>query len=81
VQAYTLRLSTDREIGSGSFGTVYEARIVETGEVVAIKRVLQDKRFKVRNAGGIASLRGRSWRPCEVGLAGACPVGLVGRAG
>lgn len=30
---------------------VYEARIVDTGELVAIKKVLQDKRFKVRVSG------------------------------
>ena len=35
-------------IGSGSFGVVYQAIIVETGEVVAIKKVLQDKRYKNR---------------------------------
>jgi hypothetical protein len=29
--------------------TVFEAKIVETGEVVAIKKVLQDRRFKVRD--------------------------------
>lgn len=35
-------------IGNGSFGVVYQARLVESGEMVAIKRVLQDKRFKNR---------------------------------
>lgn len=35
-------------IGNGSFGVVYQAKLVETGELVAIKKVLQDKRFKVR---------------------------------
>ncbi|XP_035223531.1 glycogen synthase kinase-3 beta-like isoform X2 [Stegodyphus dumicola] len=35
-------------IGNGSFGVVYQARLVETGELVAIKKVLQDKRFKNR---------------------------------
>lgn len=35
-------------IGNGSFGVVYQARLVETNELVAIKRVLQDKRFKNR---------------------------------
>ena len=33
--------------GNGSFGVVYQARLVDTNEVVAIKKVLQDKRFKV----------------------------------
>ena len=35
-------------IGNGSFGVVYQARLTTTGEMVAIKRVLQDKRFKNR---------------------------------
>jgi len=37
-----------KEIGSGSFGTVYLATIAETGEMVAIKKVFQDKRYKNR---------------------------------
>ncbi len=35
-------------IGQGSFGAVFLARIVETDEVVAIKKVLQDNKFKNR---------------------------------
>lgn len=35
-------------IGNGSFGVVYQARLLETGELVAIKKVLQDKRYKNR---------------------------------
>lgn len=35
-------------IGNGSFGVVYQARLMDTNEQVAIKRVLQDKRFKNR---------------------------------
>jgi len=41
-------------IGNGSFGVVYQAKLVDTtsasgtGELVAIKKVLQDKRFKNR---------------------------------
>ena len=34
-------------IGNGSFGVVYQAKLCETNETVAIKKVLQDKRFKV----------------------------------
>lgn len=34
-------------IGNGSFGTVYQATLVKTGQTVAVKKVLQDKRFKV----------------------------------
>ena len=35
-------------IGHGSFGAVFLAKVVETNEIVAIKKVLQDKRFKNR---------------------------------
>ncbi|XP_049606731.1 glycogen synthase kinase-3 beta isoform X1 [Syngnathus scovelli] len=35
-------------IGNGSFGVVYQARLVDSQEMVAIKKVLQDKRFKNR---------------------------------
>lgn len=34
-------------IGNGSFGVVFQAKLVDTDELVAIKKVLQDKRFKV----------------------------------
>jgi hypothetical protein len=37
----------DRVVGSGSFGVVVRASIQETNDVVAIKKVLQDKRYKV----------------------------------
>jgi len=35
-------------IGNGSFGVVYQAKLCDTSELVAIKKVLQDKRFKNR---------------------------------
>lgn len=44
----TISYSAERIIGNGSFGVVFQATVVETGEVVAIKKVLQDKRFKNR---------------------------------
>ena len=37
-------------IGNGSFGVVYQAKLVDSSELVAIKKVLQDKRFKVSHA-------------------------------
>ena len=37
-----LTYTTNKEIGCGSFGTVYLATISETGEQVAIKKVFQD---------------------------------------
>lgn len=45
-------------IGNGSFGVVYQARLTDSQEMVAIKKVLQDKRFKVRSNGRPA-VRGR----------------------
>ncbi|CAG9313904.1 unnamed protein product [Blepharisma stoltei] len=38
----------DKVVGQGSFGKVYQAVIAETGETVAIKKVLQDRRYKNR---------------------------------
>ena len=35
-------------VGQGTFGAVFSARNVVTGEVVAIKKVLQDRRIKNR---------------------------------
>lgn len=34
-------------VGTGSFGVVIKAKNCETGQIVAIKRVLQDVRYKV----------------------------------
>ena len=45
-QDYTY--TANQIVGSGSFGVVYQATIAETGEVVAIKKVFQDKRYKNR---------------------------------
>jgi len=38
----------ERIIGNGSFGVVYQATVKGNGKEVAIKKVLQDKRFKNR---------------------------------
>ncbi|CAF0957299.1 unnamed protein product [Brachionus calyciflorus] len=35
-------------IGNGSFGVVYQAKLIGTNELVAIKKVLQDRRYKNR---------------------------------
>lgn len=35
-------------VGNGSFGVVFQTKLAPTGDDAAIKRVLQDKRFKVR---------------------------------
>lgn len=43
-------------IGNGSFGVVYLAKLCDTEELVAIKKVLQDKRFKVREKNHVSSI-------------------------
>jgi hypothetical protein len=35
-------------IGQGTFGQVFKGRLRQTGEIVAIKRVLQDRKYKNR---------------------------------
>lgn len=44
----TINYDAQRMIGHGSFGVVFQAKVVETNEIVAIKKVLQDRRFKNR---------------------------------
>lgn len=43
-----IRYQTLKVVGNGSFGVVYQAKCIETNEIVAIKKVLQDRRFKNR---------------------------------
>ena len=38
----------DQKVGSGTFGTVHKARDKKTLEIVAIKKVYQDKNYKNR---------------------------------
>ncbi|KAI6219198.1 Glycogen synthase kinase-3 beta [Aphelenchoides fujianensis] len=48
-QDLELQYAADSKIiGNGSFGVVYMAKVVKTNENVAVKKVLQDKRFKNR---------------------------------
>ena len=46
--ALTVSYVAEKIIDNGSFGVVFMAKVVESGELVAIKKVLQDKRFKNR---------------------------------
>ena len=39
-------------VGNGSFGVVFQTKLSPNGEDAAIKRVLQDKRFKVDTVKG-----------------------------
>ncbi|KAL7070203.1 hypothetical protein ACQ4LE_010402 [Meloidogyne hapla] len=43
-----LQYADSKVIGNGSFGVVYRANLVHSNEDIAIKKVLQDKRFKNR---------------------------------
>ncbi|XP_006345509.1 shaggy-related protein kinase epsilon-like [Solanum tuberosum] len=47
-QKQTLSYMAERVVGTGSFGVVFQAKCLETGESVAIKKVLQDRRYKNR---------------------------------
>ena len=40
---------TEQVIGNGSFGVVYQAKLCDSGEMVAIKKVLQDKRWVIES--------------------------------
>lgn len=42
------RYSAERVIGSGSFGVVYKAMNIQTKQTVAIKKVREDRRYKVK---------------------------------
>ena len=44
----TITYTAVKIIGHGSFGVVFLAKVVETDEYVAVKKVLQDKRFRNR---------------------------------
>ncbi|PPR91472.1 hypothetical protein GOBAR_AA29216 [Gossypium barbadense] len=44
----TISYMAERVIGTGSFGVVFQAKCLERGESVAIKKVPQDKRYKNR---------------------------------
>ncbi|NP_001312816.1 shaggy-related protein kinase epsilon-like [Nicotiana tabacum] len=47
-QKKTLSYMAERVVGTGSFGVVFQAKCLETGDSVAIKKVLQDRRYKNR---------------------------------
>ena len=56
--------NADRVVGNGSFGVVFAATIAETGNIVAVKKVLQDKRYKNREIQIIREL----YHPNIIGL-------------
>lgn len=46
-EAVELSYTNQKILGNGSFGVVFQAKLIPSGEFGAIKKVLQDKRFKV----------------------------------
>jgi serine/threonine protein kinase len=46
-QDFQLKYTNYKIIGNGSFGVVYHAKLIQGGEDTAIKKVMQDRRFKV----------------------------------
>ena len=63
-----MKLATDKVIVNGAFGVVFEAEFVETRETVAVKKVLQDKRFKNREL----QVREQAGAPTSGGAVGTC---------
>jgi len=49
-------------VGNGSFGVVFQTKLSPTGEDAAIKRVLQDKRFKVCRLWALAVVSAWCWQ-------------------
>ncbi|EPZ32904.1 Serine/threonine-dual specificity kinase domain-containing protein [Rozella allomycis CSF55] len=48
-EAHDFSYTNAKIIGNGSFGVVFQAKVVPTNEVIAVKKVLQDKRFKTED--------------------------------
>uniref|UniRef100_A0A0M3I7J7 Protein kinase domain-containing protein n=1 Tax=Ascaris lumbricoides TaxID=6252 RepID=A0A0M3I7J7_ASCLU len=48
VFSHQMWLISFKVVGTGSFGVVYKAKLSSTGECIAIKKVLQNKRYKNR---------------------------------
>lgn len=44
----TIQYTQSQMVGHGSFGVVFQTQLIPSNEIAAIKRVLQDKRFKNR---------------------------------
>lgn len=45
-------------IGQGTFGKVFKGRMKKTGEIVAVKKVFQDPKYKNREVEIVGMLRG-----------------------
>lgn len=53
------RYTVIKAVGKGTFGIVYEAEEYGTGRIVAVKKVFQDKNYKVRGIGCVLRLQNR----------------------
>jgi serine/threonine protein kinase len=49
-------------VGNGSFGVVFQTKLLPNNEDAAIKRVLQDKRFKVSSSSPWVCVSGGVWK-------------------
>lgn len=58
LQYGSLDLEIIEIIGQGTFGKVFKAKIKKTGEVVAIKKVFQDPKYKNREIEIVNMLKG-----------------------
>ena len=70
-ESYTLDTNTYdaiKVIGHGSFGCVFLAKVLETGQTVAIKKVLQNKKFKNRELLIMRDISSRNTHPFIVHL-------------
>lgn len=45
-------------VGQGTFGKVFKGRVRKTGEIVAVKKVFQDPKYKNREVEIVGMLRG-----------------------
>lgn len=59
-------------VGNGSFGVVFQTKLSPNGEDAAIKRVLQDKRFKVRASARSFSAQVRNLTVCRIASCKSC---------
>ncbi|GJY86483.1 shaggy-related protein kinase alpha [Tanacetum coccineum] len=65
----TISYMAERVVGQGSFGIVFQAKCLESGEAVAIKKVLQDKRYKNRELQKCVNPHTHQLKLCDFGSA------------
>ncbi|GJR81150.1 retrotransposon protein, putative, ty1-copia subclass [Tanacetum coccineum] len=65
----TINYMAEHVFGHGSFGIVFEAKCVESGEAVAIKKVLKNKRYKNRELQKCVNPHTHQLKLCDFGSA------------